>query len=434
MIQRFLKIVVYFTSYSFFKLTHQKKQASDLIYRAVNELGGMYVKLIQFICLRTDIFAESDKLRFLRFYDAVPVQLIDINNFLSRSLGPDCMDNFQYIEPSPFASGTFGQVYRGKLQDGTDIVVKVLRQGVRKNLIFDFFLLRICAVLFNLLFYQTTIDVWALLHEFETLTFQELDYLEEAKNAEYFYHQYMGHPHVVIPKTYLMLCAKNILVQEYIGGVSVTDLIRNTNGYTQNLRPFMFQLAYELGLQGFLFDKFYADPHPGNIKILPNGMFAFIDFGIVGHSPNNRRNYYHIIELLIANADNMDTKQVGKEFLEWGAERLNAYLAQLDDQISSGAKTMRSLVIDKYARALEAYRNRFRQIEAIEEENFSKMYLDIIHAGEVLGVKIPEGMLATMRSIAIYKSWVTYLDPEYHMMRDVYKHIIASVDKKHLYN
>ena len=137
---------------------------------------------------------------------------------------------------------------------------------------------------------------------------------------------------------------------------------------------------------------------------------------------------------MLAKADELNTKQVGEEFLRWGAGGLYKHLILIDGYIQTKKGKLRDLVIDKYADLLDRYRERFREIEAVEEENFAKMYVDIIQAGELLGVKIPQGMLASMRTIAIYKSWVTYLDPDYHFMRDVYRDVLASINKKYMYN
>ncbi len=110
------------------------------------------------------------------------------------------------------------------------------------------------------------------------------------------------------------------------------------------------------------------------------------------------------------------------------------HLMLIDGYMRGERGKLRDLVVDKYADLLDRYRERFREIEAVEEENFAKMYVDIIRAGELLGVRIPQGMLASMRTIAIYKSWVTYLDPDYHFMRDVYRDVLASINKKYMYN
>lgn len=434
MIRRLILVISYGITFLYHKVIGASERAFDTLYTAVGNLGGIYVKLIQFICLRTDIFVDNEKVRLLGFYDTVPQEPLDVQKILIRELGSEMVKQFATLETHPFASGTFGQVYRGTLVDGTDVVVKILRHGIQSKLRFDFLVMKIAATLFTFFYEQHFIDIKALLRDFERCTYKELDYQAEAKNGNYFYEMYRGHPYVVIPKTYENLTSKTVLVQDYIGGISLTDIIRNRNAYAGDLRPMIKQLSYELGIQGFTGDYFYADPHPGNIKILPGGKFAFIDFGIVGVSPKNRHTYYHIIKEMIATADNLDTRRISEGFLEWGAKGLSKHLDVLDRYFHNKKGKLRNLVVDKYSELLENYRERFRAIEAVQEENFAQMYLDIVRAGELLGVKIPEGMLTTMRTVAISKSWVMYLEPDYHCMREVYKEIVATVNRKYLIN
>ncbi len=434
MIQRVVRVVSYGCRFLFYKAIGLSDRAFDTLYRAIGDLGGVYVKLIQFICLRTDIFADDQKIRLLGFYDTVPQDTLDVRAILKRELGDQSLKQFATLVREPFASGTFGQVYRGRLIDGTDVVVKILRPGLKTKLWFDFAVMHVATALFTLLYEQHLIDIKELLRDFKRSTYKELDYQQEAKNGNYFYEKYRGHPYVVIPKTYEHLTSKTVLVQDYIGGISVTDIIRNRNAYDGDLRLMIKQLSYELGIQGFTMNYFYADPHPGNIKLLSDGKFAFIDFGIVADSPKNRNTYYHIIKEMIATAENMDTRRISEEFLKWGAGGLSKTLDVLDSYFHNKKGKLHDLVIEKYASLLETYRQRFRAIEAVEEENFAQIYLDIVRAGELLGVKIPEGMLATMKTVATSKSWTSYLEPEYHCMREVYKEVLATVNQKYMIN
>ena len=434
MIARLFYVLSYGTRFLFYKAIGSHEKAFSIFNHALGVLGGIYVKLIQFICLRTDIFAEDEKIKLLGFFDTVPVEHLDVRAILKRELGDQSLGQFATLVREPFASGTFGQVYRGRLIDGTDVVVKVLRPNLKMKLLFDFMVMHIVMFFVTLFYEQHFIDLKEMLRDFERCTYLELDYQKEAKNGNYFYEKYKNHPHVVIPKTFEHLTSKTVLVQEYIGGISITDVIRNRNAYDGDLRPMIKELSYELGLQGFTMNYFYADPHPGNIKLLGDGKFAFIDFGIVGESPKNRNTYYHIIKEMIATADNMNTRKISEQFLEWGAAGLSKKLDVLDSYFHNKDRKLKDLVLDKYATLLENYRERFRSIEVVEEENFAQIYLDIVRAGELLGVKIPKGMLATMKTVATSKSWVSYIEPEYHCMREVYKEVVNSVNKKYLIN
>ncbi|MBI4066624.1 AarF/ABC1/UbiB kinase family protein, partial [Candidatus Gottesmanbacteria bacterium] len=226
---RIVKLALYFIQIVMSKIAG--RSISEIIFAAVSDFGGVYIKLIQFVCLRTNILSPEDKLHFLNFYDSALIEPIDIQAYVTRALGEEKTKQFAFINPTPFASGTFGQVYRARLADGSDVVIKVKRPHLVRKLTYDFFILRVFTKIFNLLLEQSIINLDETLSEFRESTYQELDYLQESKNADYFYRTFRGHPRLYIPRTYLELCTRDILVQEYVGGVAATDLIRHNARY-----------------------------------------------------------------------------------------------------------------------------------------------------------------------------------------------------------
>jgi predicted unusual protein kinase regulating ubiquinone biosynthesis (AarF/ABC1/UbiB family) len=445
MITRMYRLAKFFVRF-FYQKTICQSDYFEVVYQAVQELGGIYVKLVQFVSLKTDLFPDQEKIKFLSFYDQVASGNIKVEQILSEELGPEKMREFRSFEDRPFASGTFGQVYKGQLVDGTQVIIKIKRPNLYLKLKMDFLLLKFLALIFNLFYYQRVIDVRKLLREFEQMTYKELDYRTEAENAEFFRHVYQNHPVVFIPRTFTHFVTDRILVQEYVGGIAATDLIRwryqskidyrswLSRNYHTDLIWIMKDIAYELARQGLYFDKYYADPHPGNIKILPNNRFAFVDFGIVGNSPKNKRNYYEIIKLLAQKAQDLDMKGLGKQFLEWGAADLFRSLKTLDDHFAQGKLNLTEAVINKYTQILEGKREKFREIERGDKENFAMMYLDIISAGEALTVTVPQGLLPLIRTVAVYKYWCGFLEPDLYYMREVYQRVLAGVDYNNLIN
>lgn len=447
MIGRFVTVLWYFGQLVVAKALGRTDRCYDVICHAVGELGGVYVKLLQFTCLRTDIFPDEQKMQFLSFYDEVPIEPLDVSAILKKELEPAKMEEFSMIAVDPFASGTFGQVYRARLQDGADVIVKIKREDLVPKLRVDFFLLRCLARIVTLLYDPKIVDVTQLVGEFEEATHQELDYIKEVAHAQYFYRVFRDNSHLFIPKTYAELSTSRVLVQEYVHGISLTALIRFrqetgpdhyrewlAREYRTDIYTVIRNIAFDMGVGALVADHFYADPHPGNIKILPDNRYALIDFGIIGVSPKNKRTYYNILSQMIKHADAMNLGEIGKEFLEWGAGRLYRQIQVLDDHFSVGLPGFAEMIAKRYEQMLEHHREKFRRIEETETENFVKLYLGIIQTGQFLGVKIPEGLLATMKSVAIYKSWVTFLEPKFHHMRETYQRILSAVDGKKLTN
>ncbi len=418
------------------------KPFSEIIFTAVSDFGGVYIKLIQFICLRTNVFSQEDKLRFLSFYDNAPVEPIAIRETILHALGQEKANRFASVSPVPFASGTFGQVYRACLIDGSDIVIKVKRPHLLRKLKYDFFVLQVLTKIFNFIIEQSIIDLDATLSEFRESTYQELDYLQESKNADYFYRRFKSHPRLYIPKTYLEFCTQDILVQEYVGGVAVTDLIRHNTRYPGVYRQWLQDhyhtdifylfptIAYDIALQGLHQGIFYADPHPGNIKLLPDNRYAYIDFGIVGSAPENSFLYYELVSAFSKKAKDMDMAKIGKSFLEWGATDFLEAADAFDDYFSDHKQSLTQMIRDKYQAILEAKREDFGSFD--EEENFSQLCFDIVSSGSLLHVKVPPAFLTTLKTMIVFKSWVSYLEPSYHFMRNTYKRILDDVDPQTL--
>lgn len=437
---RIVKLVLYFIQIVVSKIAG--KPISEVIFMAVSDFGGVYIKLIQFVCLRTNVFSQEDKLRFLSFYDNAPIEPIDIQAYVTRALGQEKAKQFAFISPTPFASGTFGQVYRARLMDGSDIVIKVKRPHLVGKLQYDFFVLRVFTKIFTILVEQSIIDLNATLSEFRESTYQELDYLQESKNADYFYRTFRGHPRLYIPRTYLELCTRDILVQEYVGGVAATDLIRHNSRYPGIYRQWLQDhyhtdifylfptIAYDIALQGLNQGIFYADPHPGNIKLLPDNRYAYIDFGIVGTSPTNALLYYDLLSAFSKKAVDMDMAKIGRSFLEWGATDLLEGAHTFDDYFSENRLSLMQMIVDKYQAILETKRDEFGAFD--EEENFSQLCFDIVSSGSLLHVKVPPAFLTSLKTMIVFKSWVTYLEPHYHFMRVTYQRIIRDVDPKTL--
>src|SRR3989344_2669263 len=152
---RFIKLLHYFLQIIWAK--NFSKSITDVIFAAVSDLGGIYIKLIQFICLRHKLFSETEKIRFLSFYDEVPFELISPQQVIQKELGEKILQ-FKSIENTPFASGSFGQVYRALLKDGTKVIVKIKRPNLVFKLKVDFVILKEFTQLFNLFYYQKIID------------------------------------------------------------------------------------------------------------------------------------------------------------------------------------------------------------------------------------------------------------------------------------
>lgn len=439
--QRILKLLRYTAAAIWCQIRGKEDGLYDVIFAAVQDLGGVYVKLLQFLSLRADLFPDKAKLRFLTFYDQVPIESLN----LMEKLTPYQRTRLKQIDTTPFASGTFGQVYRATLNNGQAVVIKVKRADLKHKLFADFLLIKILSQLFNLLYNVRFVDIPRLIREFEATTYKELDYRQEVANGLFLHEQYKNHDVLKIPYTYPDLSTDNIIVQEYIGGIAVTDLLRMreqgtdikawlASEYHTDMHLVMNRFSYDSLWQIFSLEKFYSDPHPGNIKILPNNQYAFIDFGIMEPSPVNKRDYFLVIKHLHAGAQQFDAKALSEQFIAIGAKYLIKCMELYDKVVPEDNFSIREKVMERYSEMVEEWRDQFKQIEATQVENFTQVWLDLFTMGQQFNLRLPKGLFAGLRASALIKSVTQFMDPEFFAMKTVYKMLMENIDEKKLAN
>lgn len=271
----------------------------------LDELGGIYIKFLQIIVLNLNSQNQEHFLELLAVYEDSKPDTLDVEQYL-RQKNTLLMQNIAYIEERPFATGSFGQVYRAHLHSGETVAIKVLRPGVMRYLRFDLRLLSLLSWAYTLIDRQKMLNFRDIYKNFKKTCLQETDYQREAAAGQYFYEQYSGHPRMVIPKTYAMFCTSAILVQELIIGVSVTEALRQqaqgidirAKLYEQtgsDLHVQLYQIGYELLTRAVAGKLMQADPHPGNIILLPDNKVALIDFGMTYQLLENRTAFYELL-------------------------------------------------------------------------------------------------------------------------------------------
>lgn len=272
------------------------------------QLGGVYVKFLQGVMLRSQVMRRWHSPERLNIFEDLESEPLDIVALLRQELPPHKLKDIAVVQPQPFAAGSFGQVYYGKHVNGQPIVVKVLRPMIRELLKYDLRLITAFTKrFFRRVSWNIDLNIDDALREFCETTLKETDYIEEARFANELYELYRGHPHLVIPKTYLELCTPHIIVQEYVPGLSVAQLVKL---HEQGIDPKAYVLEHvgsdldqqliTLGFEAlngvFNFERIQGDPHPGNIRLLSGNQVGLIDFGIHAPAPREKSALYGVLE------------------------------------------------------------------------------------------------------------------------------------------
>jgi ubiquinone biosynthesis protein len=285
---------------------------------ALEELGPTFVKLGQLMATRVDLFpprwiAEFEKLQ--SDVPAVPFELLLPD--LQRALGRSPFEVFRDIETKAQAAASIAQVHRAKLQDGTPVVLKVRRPGVRETIDADLRLLRRVSELI-----ESEIPEARRYHpaeiaeQFAKSLEREADFVIETRNIERFAKNFAGDPNVVIPRIYPEYTSDVLLVQEHVEGIPASDPAAVAAAGLD--RKLLAARGVDAFLKMILLDGFFhADPHPGNVFYLLDHRMVIIDFGMVGRlSPQRRR---QVVDLL-AGLTRMAEEPMLDVLLDWAGD------------------------------------------------------------------------------------------------------------------
>jgi len=268
------------------------------------EMGGLIVKLGQFMSVRIDLLPKEyiDELSLLQ--DSLPaVPTPDIIAVIETELGRPLSQTFATFDTTPLAAASLGQVHKATLLDATPVAVKVLRPGIEALVAADLKSLHTILRLVNRLIHiDRFIDLDDLEADFTTTFTNELDYVKEATFAEKFQRNLLTNMRVDIPQIYWQHSTRRVLTMEFMDGVRIDDLPAIDSAHIDR-----HQLAVDLANTFFsmvLDDGFFhADPHPGNVFVRQDGIIQLIDFGMVGSIDPAARTQYAALVTALAKHD-----------------------------------------------------------------------------------------------------------------------------------
>lgn len=261
---------------------NQEKQAVWLKENLIN-LGPTFIKIGQSLGTRADLLPLPFVKSLGELQDSVPPFPNEIAFArIEKELGKKINEVYEEFDVEPIAAASLGQVYRAKLFTGEEVAVKVQRPNLAGIIKGDIEILRKVTKFAERFPSLNENADWAgMLREFDETIHEEMDYAAEGRNAERFQESFKDWTNVHVPKIYWRATSEKVLTMEFIHGTKVVALdelkARNVSPEKVNrllIRTYLKQLLED----GF----FHADPHPGNLLVMPDGRLAFFDFGMVG--------------------------------------------------------------------------------------------------------------------------------------------------------
>ena len=307
-------------------------QTAKAFRSTLEEAGGVFIKFGQFLSTRSDLLSKSFIEELAQLQEnapSIPSELI--KDIIEDQLKTPLDQLFQSFDEQPLAAASIAQVHRAQLNSGEEVVIKILRPELEKQLTVDITILQNFALLLaTKTAWAKQIGIVGLTNGFIQNLLEEIDFSIELGNMHQM--KQVSGDKVYIPQACEEYSNSNILVMEFLDGVSINRsniLVYETGINQEKVVNDIFQ---EMLAQ--IFDKgvFHGDPHPGNIFILKNGLPAFIDFGSVGRLSTIQRTGFKWL-LIGINRRNAESMVTGlKDLLENGEDLNTRKMEQLLSQ------------------------------------------------------------------------------------------------------
>jgi ubiquinone biosynthesis protein len=370
-----------------------KLETPQRIRHVLEELGPTFIKLGQILATRVDLFPPPYIAEFEKLQDQVPPMAFEeLLSQLEEDLGGEIDEFFSEVDRSPLAAASIAQVHRAVLKDGTPVILKIRRPGLRKLIAAD---LRLIHRIVDIVESESTefkrFHPKEVLRQFNQSLRRELDLAAESRNAERIAANLADNPDIRIPLVYWQWTCERLNVQEYIQGIQGRDLVGLEQAGLN--RKLLAERGTEAVMKMIMEDGFFhADPHAGNVFYLQDNKLAFIDFGMVGRLTEDRRD--QVVSLLYGMTNHLPNK-VAEILEDWSD---NIYT---DEQI---------LTVD-----LEAFVDQYSS-RALKDLNLTDMMGDLMAILRDHKLILPADLALLIKTYITMDGLGRHLDPEFNTL------------------
>jgi len=362
--------------------------------RALEELGPSFVKLGQVLATRVDLLPPEwiDELSKLQD-EAPPLPFEQLRPQLEEDLGAAPEAVFLDFEPEALAAASLAQVHRARLPDGTPVILKIRRPGIRPVIEADIRLLERLADIVDadspeLKRYRPK----EVVRQFVLSLRRELDFAAEARNAERVAANLTDREDIVIPAVYWEWTSERLNVQDCIEGVSGRE-VRLLPAAGLDAKVLAERGATAVLTMILQHGFFHADPHPGNVYYLKGNRIAFIDFGMVGRLSESRR--YEVAQVLNALVSH-DAPVVADVLLDWSG----------DGDASVNEEALRA--------EIDGFVDQYRGVP-LERLDVTAMLTDVVTILREHGLALPPDLVLLVKAFITLEGLGRQLDPEFDM-------------------
>jgi len=285
------------------------------------ELGPTYIKFGQILSTRPDLIPARYTKELSKLQDKVPpFDFSEALRTIEADFGSPPEKLFDFLEEEPFASASIGQVHRARLPDGETVAVKVQRPGIKKIIEVDLeIMLHLATLMERNIEEMSLYRPVKIVEEFARTLEKEIDYTIEATTMERFGRSFLDDSTIYIPKVFRDTTSERVLTMELVEGIKVSEIdTLEDAGYDRDVitvrgTDLILKQVFDHGF-------FHADPHPGNIFLLPDNVICLLDFGMTGSvDRQTREEFVNLIDSVVQQNESRAT-QVILRLTNWDDE------------------------------------------------------------------------------------------------------------------
>lgn len=376
------------------ELNKELKQERQAVWlkESIITLGPTFIKIGQSLGMRADLLPLPFVKELGTLVDDVPAFPNEIAFArIEMELGKRIAEVYREFEYEPVAAASLGQVYRAYLHTGEEVAVKVQRPNLAGIISGDIEIMRKIAKFAERFPSLNENADWAgMLREFDETIHEEMDYASEGRNAERFHESFSSWNNIHVPKIHWETTTSKVMTMEFIHGTKVTDIeglvARKVSPEKVNrllIKTYLKQLLED----GF----FHADPHPGNLLVMPDGRLAFFDFGMVGRiSPKLQSQmidaFFHVVS---KDPDGIAQDLIDLGFLKPGAD-------------------------EESVRAVVRRMFKFHLDLKLKDVNFKELTYDLAEVMYDYPFRLPSNFTYIMRALMTLEGIGIVTDPEFN--------------------
>jgi len=296
----------------------EKLSRAERVRMACEELGPTYIKLGQILSTRPDLVPVDFIKELSKLQDNVPSSpFSEVSKVVESELGAPPEDIFDFFEKTPLASASIGQVYRAILKDGEEVAVKVQRPGIKKIIEVDLEIMLHLATLMERHIEEVSLhQPVKIVEEFARTLEKEIDYTIEATNMERIARNFLNDLSIYVPKVFRDTTTESILTTELVEGIKVSEIDRLEKAGLD--RKLITVRGADIVLKQIIKHGFFhADPHPGNIFVLPDNVICLLDFGMTGSVDRRTREDFIDLAESVVNRNESRATQVLLKLTYW---------------------------------------------------------------------------------------------------------------------